>query len=125
MATASDPVVCDGQVEDQTVVPCLVLEIALDFHVAAPLACSGRHLVLRADRGSSCPEERAQNSDGPVVRFGCAGVCGTGGRVVAEKVHPVLLTAAQGGHTMVTAGEGGEYQHIQTQCRADDVSHLS
>ncbi len=78
MATASDPVVCDGQVKDQAAVPCRVLEIALDFHVAAPLACAGRHLVLRADRVSRCPEERAQNSDGPVVRFGCARVRGTG-----------------------------------------------
>jgi hypothetical protein len=51
--------VCDGQVEDQAAVPCRVLEIALDFHVAAPLACAGRNLVLRADRVSSCPEERA------------------------------------------------------------------
>jgi hypothetical protein len=42
--------------------PCRsVLEIALDFHVAAPLACAGRHLVLRADRVSSCPEERAHD----------------------------------------------------------------
>ena len=55
MAAASDPVVCDGQVEDQAAVPCRVLEIVLDFHVAAPLACAGRHLVLRADRVSSCP----------------------------------------------------------------------
>ena len=54
MAAASDPVVCDGQVEDQAAVPCSVLEIALDFHVAAPLTCAGRHLVLRADRVSSC-----------------------------------------------------------------------
>jgi hypothetical protein len=46
VAAASDPVVCDGQVEDQAAVPCRVLEIALDFHVAAPLACAGRHLVL-------------------------------------------------------------------------------
>ncbi len=46
MAAVSDPVVCDGQVEDQAAVPCRVLEIALDFHVAAPLACAGRHLVL-------------------------------------------------------------------------------
>ena len=52
-AAASDPVVCDGQVEDQAAVPCRVLEIALDFHVAAPLACAGRHLALRADRVSS------------------------------------------------------------------------
>ena len=56
MAAASDPVVCDGQVEDQAAVPCRVLEIALDFHVAAPLACAGRHLVLRADRVSICPK---------------------------------------------------------------------
>ncbi len=48
MAAASDPVVCDGQVEGQAAVPCRVLEIALDFHVGAPLACAGRHLVLRA-----------------------------------------------------------------------------
>jgi hypothetical protein len=76
--------------------------------------------VLRADRVSSCPEERAQNSDGPVVCFGCARVRGTGGRVVAKKVHPVLLTAAQGGRALVAAGEGGEYRHLQTQCRADE-----
>ena len=40
--------------------------------------------------------------------------------MVAEKVHPVLLTAAQGGGALVTAGEGGQYRHLQTQCRADE-----
>ena len=30
VAAASDPVVSDGQVEDQAAVPCRVLEIALD-----------------------------------------------------------------------------------------------
>ncbi len=59
VAAASDPVVCDGQVEDQAAVSCRILEISLDFHVAEPLACAGSHLVLRADRVSSCPEERA------------------------------------------------------------------
>jgi len=48
--------------------------------------------VLRADRVSSCPEERAQNSDGPVVRFGCARVRGTGGRVVAKRSIPCFLS---------------------------------
>ena len=40
--------------------------------------------------------------------------------MVAEKVHPVLLTAAQGGRALVAAGEGGEYRNLQTQCRADE-----
>jgi hypothetical protein len=96
-------------------VPCLVLEIALDFHVVAQLACCGSHLVLRADSVSSCPEERAQNSDCPVVRFGCDRVHGAGGRVVAKKVHPVLLTAAQGGSALVAAGEGGECHIIKSK----------
>ena len=39
--------------------PAGVLEVALYLHVVAPLACAGRYLVLRADRVSSCPEERA------------------------------------------------------------------
>ena len=38
--------------------------------------------------------------------------------MVAEKVHPVPLTAAQGGRALVAEGEGGEYRHLQTQCRA-------
>jgi hypothetical protein len=36
-----------------------VLEVALDLHVAAPLAFAVLYLVLRADRVSSCQEERA------------------------------------------------------------------
>ena len=31
----------------------------------------------------------------------------------------MLLAAAQGGRALVAAGEGGEYRHLQTQCRAD------
>ena len=46
-------------------------------------------------------------------------MCGAGGRVVAEKVHPVPLTASQGGHALVVSGEGVEYWHLQTQCCAD------
>ena len=38
MAAASDPVVCDGQVEDQAPAPGRVLDVALDLHVAAPFA---------------------------------------------------------------------------------------
>ena len=38
------------------------------------------------------------------MRFGCARVRCAGGRVVAEKVHPVLLAAAQGGRALVAAG---------------------
>jgi hypothetical protein len=48
-----------------------------------------------------------------------ARVRGAGGRVVSKKVHPVLLTATQGGRVMVAAGEGG-YLHLQTQCCADE-----
>ena len=62
MAAASDPVVCDGQVEDQAPAPGRVLEVALDLHVAAPLACAVRYLVLRADRVSSCQEERGKEA---------------------------------------------------------------
>ena len=119
MAAASDPFVGEEQVEDQAPSPGRILKVALDLHVAAPLACAGRYLVLRADRVSSYPEERTKNSDGPVVRFGYARVRGAGGRVVAEKVHPVLLTAAQGGPALVAAGEGGEHRHLQARCRAD------
>ena len=54
------------------------------------------------------------------MRFGCARVRCAGGRVVAQKVHPVLLTASQGGIALVAPGEGGEYRHLQTQCRADE-----
>ncbi len=43
----------------------------------------------------------------------------TGGRVVTVRVYAVLLAATQGGCALVAAGEGGEYQHLQTQCRAD------
>ena len=39
--------------------------------------------------------------------------------MVAEKVHPMLLAAAQGGRALVAAGEGREHRHLQTQCRAD------
>ena len=53
------------------------------------------------------------------MRFGCATVRRTGGRVVAVRVYAVLLAAAQGGRALVAAGEGGEYRHLQTQCRAD------
>jgi hypothetical protein len=59
VAAASDPVVCDGQVKDQAEVPCNILEIAVDFHVAALLAYAGSHVVLRADLVSSCLEKRA------------------------------------------------------------------
>ena len=58
-------------------------------------------------------------SNCPVVRFGCATVRRTGGRVVAVRVYAVLLAAAQGGRALVVVGEGGEYLHLQTQCRAD------
>ena len=61
-------------------------------------------------------EERAQNSDRPVVRFGCATVGRTGGRVVAVRVCAVLFAAAQGGRALVAAGEGGEHRHLQS-CR--------
>ncbi len=60
-----------------------------------------------------------RTQDSPVVSFGCARVCCAGGRVVAEKVYPVLLTAAQGGRMLVAEGEGGEYLHLQTQCCGD------
>ena len=54
------------------------------------------------------------------MRFGCATVHSTGGRVVAVRVCAVLLAAAQGGRVLVAVGEGaGEYKHLQTQCRAD------
>ena len=39
--------------------------------------------------------------------------------MVAVRVYAVLLAAAQGGRALVAAGEGGEYRHLQTQCRAD------
>ena len=38
------------------------------------------------------------------VRFGCAGVCRAGRRVVAVKVHAVLLAAAQGWCALVVVG---------------------
>jgi hypothetical protein len=53
------------------------------------------------------------------VRFGCATHRRTGGRVVVVHVYAVLLAATQGGCALVAAGEGGEYLHLQTQCRAD------
>ena len=43
----------------------------------------------------------------------------TGRCVVSGGVDAVLLAAAQGGRALVAAGEGGEYWHLQTQCRAD------
>jgi hypothetical protein len=51
--------------------------------------------------------------------FGGTGMCRANRRVVAVEVHAVLLAAAQGGRALVAAGEGGEYRHLQTQCRAD------
>jgi hypothetical protein len=54
------------------------------------------------------------------VHLRCTGVCRAGRRVVTVKVHSVLLAAEQGGRVLVAAGEGGEYQHLQTQCRADE-----
>jgi hypothetical protein len=53
------------------------------------------------------------------VRLCCTGVCSAGRRVVTVKVQPVLLAATQGGQSLVAAGEGGEYRHLQTQSRAD------
>ena len=38
--------------------------------------------------------------------------------MVTIKVHAVLLAVAQGGRELVAAGEGGEYRHLETQCRA-------
>jgi hypothetical protein len=52
--------------------------------------------------------------------FSCTAVCRASLRVVAVEVHAVLLAAAQGGRALVAAGEGGEYRHLQTQCRADE-----
>ncbi len=103
--------------------PCRVLEIALDFHVAVPLACDGRHLVLRADSVSSCQEERAQNSDGAVVSFGCDRVRGAGGRVVAKKVHPVLLTAVQGGVCWLRRGREASTGTSKPSVVQTNVSH--
>ena len=53
--------------------------------------------------------------------FGGTGVYCASQRVVDIEVHhdAVLLAAAQGGPELVTVGEGGEYRHLQTQCRAD------
>ncbi len=53
------------------------------------------------------------------MRIGCPTVRRTGGRVVAVRVYTVLLAATQGGHALFAAGEGGEYRHLRTQCRAD------
>ena len=39
--------------------------------------------------------------------------------MVAVRVYAELLAAAQGGRALVAAGEGVEYRHLQTQCRAD------
>ena len=38
VAAAADPVVCDGQVEDQAPAARCIPEVAPDLHVAAPLA---------------------------------------------------------------------------------------
>ena len=46
-------------------------------------------------------EERAQNSDSPVVRFGFATVRSTGGRVVDVRVYAVLLADSQGGRDLM------------------------
>jgi hypothetical protein len=120
VAAAADSVVCDGQVEDQAPAARRILEEAADLHVAAPLACACCDAVLCADDVSSCPEESTSNSDGPVMRFSCTAVYRASRRVVAVEVHAVLLAAAQDGRALVAAGEGGEYRHLQTQCRADE-----
>ena len=39
--------------------------------------------------------------------------------MVDVRVCAVLLAASQGGSALVAAGEGSEYRHLQTQCRAD------
>ena len=107
MAAAADSVVCDGQVKDQAPAARCVVQVVPDLHVAAPLACAGRDAVLGAYNVASRSEERAYNSDGPVVRLRCTGVCRAGPRVVTVKVQSVLLAAAQGGRALVAAGEGG------------------
>ncbi len=58
VAAAADPVVCDGQVDDQAEAARCVPEVVPDLHVAAPLACACRDAVLGADDVSSCPGER-------------------------------------------------------------------
>ncbi len=100
MAAASDPVVCDGQVEDQAPAPGCIPKVAPDavgLRWPFPGAESGPCVQLS--------EERAQNSDGPVMRFGCARVC---------------RCSRIGRAALVAAGEGGEYWHLKTQCRADE-----
>jgi hypothetical protein len=74
---------------------------------------------------TTCPSvrktlpERTKNSSDPVMGFSCPGVCRASRRVIVVDVHAVLLAASQGGRALVAAGEGGEYLHLQTQCRAD------
>ena len=36
-----------------------------------------------------------------------------------QTLYSICTWAAQGGRMLVEAGEGGEYRHLQTQCRAD------
>ncbi len=59
VAAAADPVVCDGQVEDQAPAARCIPEVVPDLHVAAPLACACCGAVLCSHDVSSCPEERA------------------------------------------------------------------
>ena len=49
MAPAPKAVVGHGQVDDQAPAARCVLEVAADLNVAAPLACTCRYAVLRAD----------------------------------------------------------------------------
>ena len=47
------PVMRDGQVEDQAPAASGIAQILADIHVAAAVACAGRHLMLGADCVSS------------------------------------------------------------------------
>jgi len=46
------PVMGYAEVEDQTPAPGLISKIVADLHVAAPLACAGRHSMLCAHDGT-------------------------------------------------------------------------
>ena len=46
-------------------------KIVADLHVAAPLACAGRHSMLCANDVTGRAEQRPDHAHHPVVRLGC------------------------------------------------------
>ena len=81
-----------GQVKDQAPVACLILEVAVELHVTAPLACACHYAMLHADHVS-----------GRVEQLSCARGC-----VVAVKVHAVFFATALNKLVVMVAGERGE-----------------